>query len=85
LGRHHFGVENLSEIMKIFEHSFEFDAAAYVWDVPNQVGELVNLLRSCGGRDRVAPATKTLAKLAFASPRFFSMSSILARSLPAAT
>jgi len=45
LGRHHFGVENLSEIMKIFEHSFEFDAAAYVWDVPNQVGELVNFSR----------------------------------------
>jgi hypothetical protein len=48
LGRHHFGVENLSEIMKIFEHSFEFDAAAYVWDVPNQVGELVNFSRYVG-------------------------------------
>jgi hypothetical protein len=45
LGRHRFGVENLSEIMKIFEHSLEFDAAPHVWDVPNKVGELVNFSR----------------------------------------
>jgi hypothetical protein len=31
--------------MKIFKYSLEFDAAAHVWDVPNQVGELVDFSR----------------------------------------